>query len=259
MTHNKCFRIFYLEALMLNKCVNIVNKCVKIFDLDAPINKNRVNGARKGAGIMASRMDWVPAQEEKLAGLMDIWLKKLPVTALQTAYGWPAKECTAATAAFTAFFAARTAYQAAPTKANHTEKEEQKKAAVGALRKFARERIRNNSAMTDAQKQELGITVADPEPSPVPVPDAGPDSEAVINAREPGVVKVRYLGAKPYGVERVEIAFSLSETAIDSPDQLTTHEPLSRNPGAISFSGQLGSHDKVPNRCAPYPAFFLRL
>jgi hypothetical protein len=29
--------------------------------------------------------------------------------------------------------------------------------------------------------------------------------------------------------------------------------------GAISFSGHLGSHDKVPNRSAPAPAFFLCL
>jgi hypothetical protein len=29
--------------------------------------------------------------------------------------------------------------------------------------------------------------------------------------------------------------------------------------GAIFFSGQLGSHDKVPNRSAPDPAFFFSL
>jgi hypothetical protein len=65
------------------------------------------------------------------------------------------------------------------------------------MRKFARERIRNNSKMTDGQKQDMGVTVSDREPSPVPVPDAEPDSEAVISARESGVVKTRYLGAKP--------------------------------------------------------------
>jgi hypothetical protein len=29
--------------------------------------------------------------------------------------------------------------------------------------------------------------------------------------------------------------------------------------GATSFSGHLGSHDKVPNRSAPYPALFFSL
>jgi hypothetical protein len=170
-------------------------------------------------------MDWVPAQEEKLIELMEVWQVILPDTALQAAYDWPAAECTLTLAAFTAFTAARTAYQAAPTKANHTAKEELKKAAVEAMRKFARERIRNNSKMTDAQKQELGVTVADPEP----------DSEAVISAREPGVVKVRYLGAKPYGVDRIEIAWSVSETMIDGPDQLTNNDTFSRNPWEHTF------------------------
>jgi hypothetical protein len=69
----------------------------------------------------------------------------------------------------------------------------------------------------------------------VPVPDAGPDSEAAISAREPGVVKVRYLGPKPYGVDRIEIAFLISATVIDSPDQLTNHETFSHNPWEHTF------------------------
>jgi hypothetical protein len=139
----------------------------------------------------------------------------------------------------TAFTEARTAYQAAPTKANRAEKDELKKAGIDAMRKFARERIRNNGKMNDGQKQELGVTAQDNEPSRVPVPDAGPDSEAVISAREPGVVKVRYLGAKPYGVDRVEIAFSISDTAIDSPDQLANHETFSRNPWDRTFAHEV--------------------
>jgi hypothetical protein len=69
----------------------------------------------------------------------------------------------------------------------------------------------------------------------VPVPDAGPEGEADISAKSPGVVKVRYLGAKPYGVDRVEIAWSVSDTVIDSPDQLTNHETFSRNPWVHTF------------------------
>jgi hypothetical protein len=87
--------------------------------------------------------------------------------------------------------------------------------------------------MNDGQKGELGVTVSDKEPSPVP--DAGPDSEPVISAREPGVVKVRYLGAKPYGVDRVEIAWSVSDTVIDSSDMLSSHETFPRNPWEHTF------------------------
>jgi hypothetical protein len=181
-------------------------------------------------------MDWIPTQEEKLVDLMAVWRVKLADTTLQAAYDWPADECARTDTAFTAFTAARTTYQAAPTKANRTEKDELKKVAVDAMRKFARERIRNNGKMNDGQKQEMGVTVSDREPSPVPIPDAGPDSEAVISAREPGVVKVRYLGAKPYGVDRVEIAWSVSDTVIDSPDQLKNNETFSRNPWERTFA-----------------------
>jgi hypothetical protein len=47
---------------------------------------------------------------------------------------------------------------------------------------------------------------------------------------------VRYLGAKPYGVDRVEIAFSVSETFIDSPDQLANNDTFSRNPWERTFA-----------------------
>jgi hypothetical protein len=181
-------------------------------------------------------MDWIPTQEGKLVDLMAIWQTKLADGSLQTAYLWPADECAQTKNALTAFTDGRAAYQAAPTKANRIEKDELKKAGIDAMRQFARERIRHNSKMNDGQKQEMGVTVSDREPSPAPVPDAGPDSEAVINAHEPGVVKVRYLGAKPYGVDRIEIAWSVSETVIDSPDQLASNGTFSRNPWERTFA-----------------------
>jgi hypothetical protein len=181
-------------------------------------------------------MDWIPSQEEKLIEMTADWQVKLADASLQTAYEWPADECAATKTALAAFTDARVAYHAAPTAANLTEKNELKKAAVDAMRKFARERIRNNGKMNDGQKKDLGVTVSDREPSPIPVPDAGPDSEAIINAREPGVVKARYLGAKPYGVDRVEIAWTISDTPVDSPDQLPNHETFPRNPWERTFA-----------------------
>ncbi|MDR0717542.1 MAG: hypothetical protein LBF50_09010 [Azoarcus sp.] len=180
-------------------------------------------------------VNWIPGREDALVDLMSIWQVKLPNASLQTAYGWIAAECTATVAAIAAFLSARTAYQAAPTKANYTQKEETKKTAVEALRKFARERIRNNPKMTHAQRQELGVTVPDPEPTPVPVPDKGPESEAETSAQSPGVVKVRYVGAKPYGVDRVEIAWVLADTPVDSPEQLPNKESFPRNPWERTF------------------------
>jgi hypothetical protein len=187
---------------------------------------------------MAKRMGWIPTQEENLLVLILIWRKKLPDATLQVLYAWVAAECTQTSSVLEAFINAREAYLAVPTNANWTEKTERKKAAIEAMRKFARERIRNNSAMSDAQKQELGVTVPDKEHSPVSVPDAGPESEGVINAREPGVVKVRYLGRKPYGVDWVEIVWSVSDTEIDSPDKLEKNDTFSRNPWERIFDSE---------------------
>ncbi|MDR0561287.1 MAG: hypothetical protein LBG73_01185 [Spirochaetaceae bacterium] len=190
--------------------------------------------SKKGV-MMANRKDWIPGQEEKMLEMMTIWKVKLADTKDQGVYLWPDDECTAVINGITAFEVARTAYQAVPTGANRVAKDEAKKAVLEGIRKFARERIRNNPKMTDAQKQELGITISDRELSPVPVPNAGPESEAEISAKAPGVVKARYLGAKPYGVDRVEIAWSLSDKPIDSPDQLTNRETFSRNPWEHTF------------------------
>jgi hypothetical protein len=181
-------------------------------------------------------MDWIPKREEELVELMKLWQSKLADSALQTAYGWPSDECTRTNADLQVFLDARTAYQTAPTTANRVEKEETKRTAIDSMRKFARERIRNNPLLNDGQKHELGVTVSDKEPSPIVAPDAGPDSEAEISAKSPGVIKVRYLGAKPYGVDRVEIAWILSDTPVDSPDQLANNETFSRNPWEHTFA-----------------------
>ncbi|GAB6392839.1 MAG: hypothetical protein MdMp014T_2212 [Treponematales bacterium] len=184
----------------------------------------------------AKRADWIPTQEDQLVNLMAVWQVKLADTSLQAAYEWAAADCAAVTQAVTAFTNARTAYHTAPTPPNFTQKDETKRAAIEAMRAFARESVRGNSKMSDSQKQELGVTVADREPSPIPVPEEGPDSAAEISAQAPGLVRVRYLGAKPYGVDRVEIGWTISPAPVDSPDQLPLKETFSRNPWEHTFA-----------------------
>jgi RNA polymerase sigma-70 factor (ECF subfamily) len=85
---------------------------------------------------------------------------------------------------------ARGVYQAALTRANHTQKEETKKAAVEALRKFARERICNNPKNGGAARRAQGWNGTEPncfrlvccsmELSICPKPDA-----LILTAPEP--------------------------------------------------------------------------
>jgi hypothetical protein len=48
----------------------------------------------------------------------------------------------------------------------------------------------------------------------------------------------RYLGAKPYSVDRIEIAWTVSTTPIGSPDQLTHNDTFSRNPWERAFPAE---------------------
>jgi hypothetical protein len=187
---------------------------------------------------MSKTQSWLPTREDALAVLMAVWQTRLANAASQSAYGWVAAECTATVASITAFITARDTYHATPTKANRDMKEEARKNAVAAMRKFARERIRFNPKMNTAQREELGIRPSDPVPTPVPTPVKGPESVAETIPHTPGLVKVRYLGPKPYGVERIEIAWAISETPIDSPELLLNRDSFPHNPWEHTFGAE---------------------
>jgi hypothetical protein len=186
---------------------------------------------------MTANKDWLPSREQDLVELMAIWQTKLANAATQTAYGWVATECTATIATITAFTTARSTYQTAPTHANQLVKESAKKAAIAALRKFAAERIRNNPKMNEGQREELGVPTRDPEPTPVPVPKNGPESVTATSSHAPGLVEIRYLEAKPYGVDLVEIAWSASDAPIDDPAALPHTDTFAHNPWRHTFAG----------------------
>ncbi|MDR2031645.1 MAG: hypothetical protein LBP86_05200 [Azoarcus sp.] len=105
-----------------------------------------------------------------------------------------------------------------------------------ALRKFARERIRNNPKMTVAQREELGIFPPDTHPTPAPVPERGPEVVMEIDAALVGWVFARYLGGKPSGVAWVEVAWEVSDTVITRAEALTHREAIPHNPWKCNFS-----------------------
>jgi hypothetical protein len=182
-----------------------------------------------------SHGDWIPGREHELAALIAIWQTRLSTPAMQTAYGWPAAECAATIATFTAFNNALTAYAAAPTKGNHDLKEEARTVAIAAMRKFANAQIRYNAKMNTSQREELGIFPRDPEPTPVPVPDFAPESIAELDPQTPGIVTIRYRRPKPPGVAMAEAAFGISATPVESAEQLTERESFSHNPLRLTF------------------------
>jgi hypothetical protein len=65
--------------------------------------------------------------------------------------------------------------------------------------------------------------------TPAPTPDAGPDSKTHASPASPGVVEVSYLGAKPYGVERIEAAYAVADEPIADFALLTERDTFSHN------------------------------
>ncbi|MDR2093487.1 MAG: hypothetical protein LBP58_09295 [Azoarcus sp.] len=185
---------------------------------------------------MTSNTDWVPSSEDGLIKLIAVWSTKLSNTSTQTAYGWVAAECTATIATITAFNTAYTTYHTTPTQINRMAKDEAKKTLITALRKFAAERIRSNSKMTPPQRLELGVTTRDTVPTPIPVPHDGPESEAETNPNVPGVIRVRYKGAKPYGVDHFNLGYLISDVPITEPTDLLHMETFSHNPWEHTFT-----------------------
>ncbi|MDR2259959.1 MAG: hypothetical protein LBE06_03295 [Azoarcus sp.] len=179
---------------------------------------------------MVSSGDWIPHREDALANLVAVWQTRLANAASQTAYGWVAAECTTTVATLTAFMTARAAYQGTRTKGNHDLKEEARKAAIAAMRKFANERIRFNAKMNTSQREELGVFPRDPEPTPVPVPRDGPGSRTKISSLAPGKVEVEYLKARPRGIIAVEIAFGALDAPVESAEDLPHRDAFTRNP-----------------------------
>jgi hypothetical protein len=62
---------------------------------------------------------------------------------------------------------------------------------------------------------KLGIRPSDTDTNPThaPVPDAGPESRVLSKAEAPGVLRIRYEGAKPQGCENCEIRWQVGGTA----------------------------------------------
>jgi hypothetical protein len=184
-----------------------------------------------------SNSDWIPRKEIELVVLVQTWIKKLEDSTYVSLYGWPEEACMQLKDNMQTFLSMRTVYIASPTTENRIDRDEIKAIVIEGMRVFARENIRFSAVLSDSQKHEMGVTITDMEPSPGPIPSECPQGNAIANPGSPGVVCVRYPGAKPYGVDRLEIAFCISPIPITSPDYLTDHDTFSHNPWKHTFTG----------------------
>ncbi|MDR0702362.1 MAG: hypothetical protein LBF61_08165 [Azoarcus sp.] len=158
---------------------------------------------------MALNKDWLPTTEDGLIKLMAVWSTKLANASLQTAYGWVATECTSTIATITAFNTAYATYHTTPTETNRIAKDDVKKAAIAAMRKFAAERIRFNAKMTPAQRKELGVRTRDTEPTPIPPPSAQAEADITWPARHTLKLALRAVPGTPPGPHHSDYGYRI--------------------------------------------------
>lgn len=104
-------------------------------------------------------------------------------------------------------------------------------------------RINANSAVTDQQRADYGLTVRKTVPTPIPAPTSYP----ILGLRSatPGIQTLQYqdsdLGtgkAKPFGVTGVEIFRSVGTVAATDPAQATYYGTVTKSPFKSAFNAE---------------------
>jgi len=189
---------------------------------------------------MERKHDWIPTREQDFVDLIHIWNPAIRDTATQTLYGWGAAACLKLEAALDSFLDARSVYQSNTTTERREEKDAAKTLAIAAMRVFARENIRFNDMMSAAQKRSFGVSAQDNDPSPVIIPQEGPGSKDSTNSAEPGIIYVRYIGPKPAGVERIEMAYGFFASPPENAKLLPEKTSFTKNPWVGEFLDKRG-------------------
>lgn len=173
----------------------------------------------------------------------NVWLLNFStkLTASPTLYGLVAGDATAVAGVTTTWSAA---YAAATTPATRTPvtiaaKDVARTAAEALVRPYA-SRISVNSAVLDANKVAIGVTVRSTTPTPVPPPTTAPTLDLkgaisgvqTLNFKQPGAVGK----AKPYGVVGVQLFASIGTVFATDPDQAAYVGVATKSPSVQTFA-----------------------
>lgn len=104
-------------------------------------------------------------------------------------------------------------------------------------------RIRNNSAVTDEQRADLGLTIVKTVPTPIPAPTTFP----ILGIRKatPLTLQLQYTDsgepdgkAKPFGAIGVEIWSTVGTEAATDPNQTSFDNSYTKSPLTLNFAAE---------------------
>jgi hypothetical protein len=132
-----------------------------------------------------------------------------------------------------------------PHTSQHTKRKNAvKKTAIKALQNFLNAYIRYHPAVTDYDREQMGVHVHDPNPSPVPIHETPPVIVSVIPLPG-GIFKIRFQDvdnperrAIPKGCNGCVLFFGISDRPITDRDELKETVLMTRNPYTLVLTGE---------------------
>jgi hypothetical protein len=197
-------------------------------------------------------MSYIPRPDAEFALWFDNFVRQVGLHTSGSPPDWPHIPAEAKEGLMEAHGRWQMAYQEAnddPTPAKKSEKTRvRKKEEKDAIRPFVNQYM-HFAPVTDEQRHDAGVTNYDPTNTPAPIPPKGPGSRTVTSSAAPGSTEIWYLGAKPYGVSRIEIAYVVAAGPVTDFALLTERDTFSHNPWEKTFMELRG---KVISYCLRY-------
>ncbi|MDR1680444.1 MAG: hypothetical protein LBS12_01480 [Prevotellaceae bacterium] len=186
-----------------------------------------------------SNRDYLPTRESVLLGWVVAFLAAL--TPIIDRVGFPQAVLTALNTLYTTFKTKWDIANASSTRTKATIKAKNiaKKELIRALRLNIKYYLTYNPAVTDDDRENLGLPIHKTTPTPAPVPDTYP--KATIKLPAPGVLEIHFvdsatgLKAKPAGVHGAEIRWAILPTPPTRWDDLTHSEFDTSSPFQLEF------------------------
>jgi hypothetical protein len=185
--------------------------------------------------------DWLPKREESFADLCRKWVLSLGNEAAVMEFKWDDDERTTTLVALTEYLADLSAFKSVDSTANRTTKIKAREKAMTAMRSFARSFIRFNTAMTDTEKEEMGVRPRDFSLSRFGRPDVRPkiEVEHTSNGFEHRIRAVNRETdklTKPDGVYGIKYVWQVGGTKPESADDLPKSAFSRRGTHIVTFS-----------------------